>query len=681
MNSLPDPRLQKPAPAAVAEPATSTASERLSRAVALLGGRPAALLRRSGLGEGGDRGDAGCGFLERMAAAASAAASAAAAGPPGPLDRLAYQLGLSAFELDLLIFAGLAEEHEGYADILRALHPQHRPAPTLGLITQVLVEEASLAEQQEARLAIRRLVENGPARRAGLFRLDGDGPFFERSVLPAPALWSVLHGIDTWPEGLEPAPPPLLDPAGLESWLAGAREVLAALRREGRFTLWVTADDAEVAGERAAALAAASGRPFASWRLTGPALTGETLRLLGLHCLARGIVPVLLLSPGDHGGPFCQLADSELPLPLVVATRPGELRQAGQRPLLALPADRLGPADLTRLWASALPGLEAEAPFLAAAYPVESSVTRQVAADLEELAAWRGRPAELADVAHAIRCRTGISAGGSVQLIRPRAGWDDLVLPPAKLALLHEAVGRLFHQSRVLDDWKVLAGRPGSRGVRLLFAGPPGTGKTFSAEVLAHALGVDLLVVDLSRVLSKWIGETEKNLAEVFATAEKARAVLLFDEADALFGKRTEVQDAHDRYANLETAYLLARLEKFDGLAILATNLRQNLDTAFVRRLEFLLEFDEPGREERQALWQRHLPASAPLADDVDFGEIAGLFPLVGGLIKNAAVAAAFLAAADGKPIGRDHLHHAIRREYEKAGKAFPGLPPKLHRP
>jgi SpoVK/Ycf46/Vps4 family AAA+-type ATPase len=259
--------------------------------------------------------------------------------------------------------------------------------------------------------------------------------------------------------------------------------------------------------------------------------------------------------------------------------------------------------------------------------------------------------------------------------VLPTAGWNRLVLRVDRLAQLHEAIGRLRHQSRVLDDWGFLEGRPGARGVRMLFAGPPGTGKTLSAEVLAHELQVDLLVIDISRVVSKWIGETEKNLAEVFDAAERAQAVLLFDEADALFGRRTEVSDAHDRYANLETAYLLARLERFEGLAVLATNLRQNVDPAFIRRLEFVIDFEEPTSEQREALWRCHLPERAPLDSDVDLARLAALYPVVGGVIRNAATAAGFLAASEGVAIGRAHLGDALRREYEKAGKAFPGEP------
>jgi SpoVK/Ycf46/Vps4 family AAA+-type ATPase len=209
----------------------------------------------------------------------------------------------------------------------------------------------------------------------------------------------------------------------------------------------------------------------------------------------------------------------------------------------------------------------------------------------------------------------------------------------------------------------------------MLFAGAPGTGKTLAAEVLASTIGVDLLVVDLARLVSKWLGETEKNLADVFDAAERTQSVLLFDEADALFGKRTEVNDAHDRYANLETAYLLARLERFEGLAILSTNLRENIDTAFTRRLEYIVGFDEPSVDERAAIWRCHLPDNAPLAPDVRVAELASLYPIVGGLIRNASVAAAFLASAADAPITRTDLVRAVKREYEKSGRAFPGAP------
>jgi len=184
----------------------------------------------------------------------------------------------------------------------------------------------------------------------------------------------------------------------------------------------------------------------------------------------------------------------------------------------------------------------------------------------------------------------------------------------------------------------------------------------------------------VSRLVSKWIGETPKNFGRVFDLAERSTAVILFDEADALFGKRTEVTDAHDRYANLETAYLLSRLERFEGLAILASNLRQNIDTAFMRRLEFIVDFDEPAAAERERLWACHVPSADLLAADVSFAELAGVYPVTGALIRNAAVAAAFLASSERSLITRRHLAHAMRREYEKSGRAFPGDLPGLHR-
>jgi SpoVK/Ycf46/Vps4 family AAA+-type ATPase len=198
---------------------------------------------------------------------------------------------------------------------------------------------------------------------------------------------------------------------------------------------------------------------------------------------------------------------------------------------------------------------------------------------------------------------------------------------------------------------------------------------------MAKTLGMDLLVVDIASLVSKWIGETEKNLAAVFDLAERSRALLLFDEADALFAKRTNSQDAHDRYANLETAYLLQRLERFEGVAVLTTNLRGNLDSAFSRRFEFIVQFPEPDASARQQLWRMHLPTTAPFAADVNLAELAEWYVLSGAQIKNAALAAAFFAAAAGSAIHQHHFLLAIEREFDKAGRAHPGFPPSYTPP
>jgi SpoVK/Ycf46/Vps4 family AAA+-type ATPase len=218
----------------------------------------------------------------------------------------------------------------------------------------------------------------------------------------------------------------------------------------------------------------------------------------------------------------------------------------------------------------------------------------------------------------------------------------------------------------VYDDWGFGARHGHASGVTVLFSGPPGTGKTMAAGVIARRLGLDLYRIDLSSVVSKYVGETEQNLDRIFAAAEISNAILLFDEADALFGRRTETRDAHDRYANLEVSYLLQRVETYDGVAILASNLRKNIDDAFTRRMRFAIEFPLPGEAERRRIWERVWPEELPLEAGLDAGELAARFDLAGGGIRNVAVAAAFLAAADGGRVRLEHVLQATRREYEK---------------
>jgi SpoVK/Ycf46/Vps4 family AAA+-type ATPase len=221
----------------------------------------------------------------------------------------------------------------------------------------------------------------------------------------------------------------------------------------------------------------------------------------------------------------------------------------------------------------------------------------------------------------------------------------------------------------VLVEWRMRTGGGRGRGVTALFAGDSGTGKTMSAEVIAGELGLDLYTVNLATVVDKYVGETEKNLERIFSEAGGVNAVLLFDEADAIFGKRSEVRDAHDRYANIESAYLLQRMETFDGLAILATNLRSNIDDAFTRRLDMIIDFPPPDEASRLAIWQRCLQPPAPCAADLDLEFCATAFTLSGGNIRSAATTAAYLAAGDDVPIGMRELISAIAQEYRKLGR------------
>ena len=586
-----------------------------------------------------------------------------------PIDRLAEAMALSPIEVELLLLVGMPEQHEGFAAVFRALHPRGESRPSAGLAAQLFCETA------DERFDFRTLLESGPAVTGGALRVTGDSPFFERSLELAPGLWAALAGIDAWPASVPLLSAPIVL-TGLDEWFASpaVARAAAAIARRDACTVLVLAETEDAAFHRALALVTHSGCEPAGLALP-PHVDGPLEQLIRIHALARGIVPVMRIGVLD--GPGTAEAPQLLAYPdtAVLCARPGGVQVRGARPLVTVIVDRLSSSARRRMWCSALPSLAEQSAHLAARYPVEPAVAAGVAADLEELQLLESRPASLEDAATAIRARAGLALTGGVKLVTPTASWDDLVLPKDRRAQLREACDRLILQDRVLDDWRFLEGRPGARGVRVLFAGPSGTGKTLSAEVVAHSLGVDMLYVDISRVVSKWIGETEKNLASLFETAERAQAVLFFDEADALFGKRTEVSDAHDRYANLETAYLLSRLERFEGLAILATNLRQNIDPAFIRRLEFAIDFDAPDREERLALWQVHVPRDAPLAGDVDLGEFAAIYPVVGAFIRNAAVAAGFLAASNGGVITRGHFLHAIRREYGKAGRAFPGAP------
>jgi hypothetical protein len=591
------------------------------------------------------------------------------AAPPGhPLPELASRLQLTAVELDLLILAGLPEEHEGLASTLRSFHPRSEPAPSVGLAA--LVVETDLPD----RALLRRLLHEGQAVRSGLLAVSGDGPFFERSLVVADEVWAALHGHDAWPRSLHrvdvEAPP-----AGLGGWLE-----LPAVQRARRVLeagldclLLVASGDDAVALSRCATLADAAGTVAVAARLR-PDDTGA-VALLALHAAARGGVPVVVAPPLVDGA-VPQAPDlGRVTGPVLVCAAPGSVRPPADRAVVTIPLGPIGTIDRRAAWQAALQESAGEAAALAARHPLDPAVTAQVALDLDGRELLAAGQLDLSEISATIRARAGIALPAGVDLVTPRAGWDQLVLDTGSAAQLRDAVARLEHQSLVLDDWDLYRLARADRGVRLLFSGPPGTGKSLAAEVVAAAAATDLLVVDVSQVVSKWLGETEKHLAAIFDVAERTQAVLFLDEADALFAARTEVADAHDRYANLETAWLLQRLDRFDGLAVLATNLRRNIDAAFVRRMDFVVEFALPGEADRLEIWARHLPPELR-AGDVDLRQLARLYPVPGGWIRNAAIAAAFLAAAGDEHVRQKHLVAAMRREYGKASKPFPGQPP-----
>jgi hypothetical protein len=339
---------------------------------------------------------------------------------------------------------------------------------------------------------------------------------------------------------------------------------------------------------------------------------------------------------------------------------------------LGLDLHDLARRPLPALWAEALPdgwatGPGDQFPEIAAYRLSPDQVFRAVTAARGHAAA-DGTTVTHRHVSAGVRMQNGDGLGRLARRVEPAVGWADLVLPPASQAGLRHLTDRVRWRDRVLGDWRLRRAGGRGEGVTALFAGEPGTGKTMAAEVVAGDLGLDLYVIELSTVVDKYIGETEKNLDRVFSGAEGVNGVLFFDEADALFGKRSEVSDARDRYANLEVAYLLQRMESFDGLAVLATNLRANLDEAFARRLSLVVEFTRPDVTQRRALWAKSV-AAVPLADDVDLDFCAASFELAGGDIRNIAVTAAYLAAAADGVVDMRRLIHAVGIEYRKLGR------------
>ena len=274
-----------------------------------------------------------------------------------------------------------------------------------------------------------------------------------------------------------------------------------------------------------------------------------------------------------------------------------------------------------------------------------------------------------AELLAAARGQTGIILAALTSQIKPIYRWQDIVLPPDQLEQLKDICKRVTYAHDVLEDGGFGRKLSAGKGVAVLFAGPSGTGKTMAAEVIANELGLSLFRIDLSRVVSKYIGETEQNLERIFTAAVRSNSVLLFDEADALFGKRSAVQDAHDRYANIEVSYLLQKMEQHEGITILTSNLRGNIDEGFLRRLAFIVHFPFPDEATRLEIWRRLWPPQTKLAADVDFAVLAHRFRLSGGNIRNVALAAAFLAAAEARPVSMADILHATRSEYAKVGK------------
>jgi len=424
----------------------------------------------------------------------------------------------------------------------------------------------------------------------------------------------------------------------------------------------------------ALALFAAAGRPALRVTLTEQVLARaeEIVPVLIREARLRGAGLVVFLPEPVDPGPFCT---DWVPVVLVGEVR----RESGGWPVRPLVVDVESPVggspEWIARWGAELgpiaPGTDLEA--TVAPFRLTATGIARAAGTARALAALEGVAPDATHIRRGARQENARGMGPGVRHVEPAVGWPDLVLPEAESSSLRELVDRVRNRDRVLGAWGLRTGGGRGRGVAALFAGESGTGKTLAAEVVAGELGLDLYVVELSALVDKYVGETEKNLERLFAEADRVDAVILFDEADAVFGKRSETKDAHDRYANMESAYLLQRLESFNGVALLTTNLRGNIDDAFTRRFDVIVDFPFPDAALRKALWQRCLVGGVPLEPDVADGSaletIADRFELAGGAIRAAATTAAYLAAAAGRRVGAEDLLTGAQREYRKMGR------------
>jgi hypothetical protein len=583
---------------------------------------------------------------------------AAARGVTLPLDALATRFGLTRTEQDALLLVAAPELDSGYERIYAYIVDNlNRRAPCVELLVTVV------AETPASRLALRRTL--GPAghlRRFGLLQAEGDGLAQELALGTGVFEFLMGWGGDVGLLGHDPGEVGRPEPQVISPHLTSAR--LMSLGRA------LAAGDVDVVGlwgcppggqlDAAQALATAAGKPLR--RITGDVVAD--LRT------AAALDAILWLQTGSSGLDEV-LVRSKTPICLTGVTpwRPQPLLAARTYAELTVPAPTF--PDRRAMWSAAFPVLPPEQlEDLAARYRMTGGELRAVAAVADTNARLAGNGQMAAHVDPAIATVTRGRNSGAVQSIIPRRTLEDLVLPDAQMNQIMEITSAFRAWPRIAETWGFTK-RSSNGGIKALFTGEPGTGKTMSAEVVTGALGLELLKVDLAQVVSKWVGETEKNMEEVFQQAEDSHAVLLFDEADALFGKRGEVKHGTDRYANLEVGYLLQRLEASEGLVILTSNLKENIDPAFTRRFHFVVHFPRPGAAERRKLWHLAFPPEAPLASDVDVEVLSRLDMTGAGIIAAARTAALTAADTNSDEIGMRHVVRGISRQFQREARLF----------
>jgi hypothetical protein len=628
----------------------------------LLDGADPSLATRAAVSDALDRDAADLAEVE------AAAGIAAAAGVDLRLRRLACAFGLDDLDIDILLVALAPDLDPRFERLYGYLHDDvSRRRASAGLALE-LAGGPRLAVEGTARS---RLGAHGPLIEGDLLLVeDPDRPFLTRSLRVPDRVAAHLLGDDR----PDPAIAPLLvEPPDL---VLGEVDVLARGLAAGMPLVYVRQAPGASARALAQAALARAGLAAVHVDLDRLAPADDPVPIAGAASReARLRGAGLVVGPLDalaERGALAVRVFAELPPPVVLTGgRSWDPAWSREVPLVvAAPV----PTEVERqaFWAAALadaapPAFDAAA--ATRAFRLAPEQVLRAARSAHRAADAAGRPLEPTDIAAGARAQNAAGLERLARRVEPAASWDDLVLPRVVAAQLHEIAARARHRDRVIGEWRMGHAAARGRGVTALFAGDSGTGKTLSAEVLAGDLGLDLYVIDLSTVIDKYIGETEKNLDRIFTEADRVNGVLLFDEADALFGKRSEVKDARDRYANVEVAYLLQRMERFDGIAILTTNLRANVDDAFTRRLDAIVDFPLPEEPDRLALWERNLPARVPREPELDLAFLARQFKIAGGNIRNICVAAAYFAAAADHPISMADLIRGTEREYRKLGR------------
>jgi len=600
--------------------------------------------------------------------AAAAADAAGGDGLPG-VARAAQCFGLRDDECELLLLAALVEADPRAARLVALLNDHlSRPRPTVGLVQDLGGELGEV---------LARLITPGPLLRLQLVALDGDGPLVTRSVKAADAVWPLLLGLhrDAPFERVALAPERLANlalPAPLHA--ACARAAAVAAQRPASRLLVLVVGDAGV-GRQAMAEAIA-----AHWRDTAIVVPGAsivdpaTIGALSREALwahAAVIVTQAESMPAELWRRLTEALDAPLLATAEGAALPSLALQAA-RPLIEVSAPRRDAAQRLALWQAKAPA--AWAPQALHELAQRYDFGEQQIASALTLAASRaevnGQPAIAAADAHAAceTLRETRFAGTAERMACPFES-GDIVLRAETRRELDLAIAWARHASRVFGPAGDGAALRVGGGLACLFSGPPGGGKTMAAQIMARQIDYALFRVDLSRVVDKFIGESEKKLAALFDEAERARVALFFDEADALFGKRTEVHDSHDHYANITVDYLLQRIDTFSGLAILATNFASNIDDAFLRRMRVRANFAAPDAADRRRIWDKLLPAIGSRAHDIDIARLAEPFELVGGEIRNAIYTAHLLAAEDGGTLAMRHCVIGLWRELGKTGR------------